>query len=67
VAPPSQPVYVNDPSLPAGTVKQTDTARRGMDITVYRLIEVDGQQRPPEAFFTRFKAWPNVFVRGTGT
>jgi vancomycin resistance protein YoaR len=66
VPPPSQPVYLTDSSVPAGTVKQTDTARRGMDITVYRVIEVDGQQQPPEAFFTRFKAWPNVFVRGTG-
>ncbi|MEN9936860.1 MAG: hypothetical protein RLZZ387_3439 [Chloroflexota bacterium] len=66
VPPPAQAVYTTDPGLPAGTVKQTDTARRGMDITVYRVIEENGQQRQPELFFTRFKAWPDVFVRGTG-
>lgn len=66
VAPPAQPVYVNDATLPAGTVRQTDTARRGMDISVYRVITVNGIQQTPELFFTRFKSWPNVFVRGTG-
>jgi vancomycin resistance protein YoaR len=67
IAPPAQPVYVTDPSLPAGTVKQTDHARRGMDITVYRVIEVAGKKQPPETFFTRFKSWPDVFVRGLGS
>jgi vancomycin resistance protein YoaR len=63
---PEQPEVVFDPSLPAGTVKQTDTARKGMDITVYRVISESGQQKVPEAFFTHFKAWPDVYVKGTG-
>jgi vancomycin resistance protein YoaR len=66
VAPPAEPVIVTDSSEPAGTVKQTDTARKGMDITVYRVITENGVEKPPEPFFTRFKAWPNVFVKGTG-
>ena len=53
-------------SLPAGSVKQTDHARKGMDIAVYRVITANGVQQAPETFYTRFKAWPNVFVRGTG-
>ncbi|KAB8144850.1 vanomycin resistance protein VanB [Chloroflexia bacterium SDU3-3] len=64
--PPSEPRVINDASLPSGTYKQTDTARRGMDIAVYRVITERGEQREPEPFYTRFKAWPNVFVRGTG-
>jgi vancomycin resistance protein YoaR len=67
VPPPSRPVYVTDASLPAGTVKQTDTARKGMDIAVYRVIEEGGTKREPELFFTRFKSWPDVFVRGIGS
>ncbi|HEU5101085.1 MAG TPA: peptidoglycan binding domain-containing protein [Roseiflexaceae bacterium] len=63
---PDEPVIVTDNTLPAGTVKQTDTARRGMDITVYRVITENGVEKAPEPFFTRFKAWPNVFVKGTG-
>jgi vancomycin resistance protein YoaR len=66
VAPPDEPVIVTDNSLAAGTVKQTDHARKGMDITVYRVITENGVEKPPEPFFTRFKAWPNVFVKGTG-
>jgi vancomycin resistance protein YoaR len=63
---PDEPVIVTDNTIPAGTVKQTDTARKGMDITVYRVITDNGVEKPPEPFFTRFKAWPNVFVKGTG-
>jgi vancomycin resistance protein YoaR len=63
---PDEPVIVTDNTIPAGTVKQTDTARKGMDITVYRVITENGVEKPPEPFFTRFKAWPNVFVKGTG-
>ena len=58
VPPPSEPVVVTDNTIPAGTVKQTDHARRGMDITVYRVITENGVEKPPEPFFTRFKAWP---------
>jgi len=65
VPPPAKPVYITDAALPAGTVRQTDRARRGMDISVYRVITENGIQQPPELFFTRFKAWPDVFVRGT--
>lgn len=66
VPPPASPVYTTDSSLPSGTLKQTDTARRGMDISVYRVITENGVRKPAELFFTRFKAWPDVFVRGTG-
>jgi vancomycin resistance protein YoaR len=66
VPPPDEPVIVTDSSVPAGTVKQTDHARKGMDITVYRVITENGVEKPPEPFFTRFKAWPNVYVKGTG-
>lgn len=63
---PSTPVYVEDASRPAGTVFQSDVARQGRDIVVHRIIEKDGVEVESTAFFTRFKPWPNVFVRGTG-
>lgn len=67
VPPPAEPVYITDPALPAGTLKQTDVARQGMDISVYRVIEDANGKHAPEEFFTRFKAWPDVFVRGIGS
>lgn len=66
VSPPASPVYVDDPGRPAGTVYQSDVARSGRDIVVYRSIIENGVEVRRDSFFTRFKAWPNVFVRGTG-
>lgn len=63
---PSEPVYLDDASLPAGTVHQSDTARGGRDITVDRVITRGGAEVSRDSFFTRFRAWPNIFVRGTG-
>lgn len=63
---PSQPLYINDPSRPAGSVYQSDVARNGRDIVIYRSIFKDGEEMRRDTFFTRFRAWPNVYVRGTG-
>lgn len=63
---PRQPKYVNDPTLPRGTVKQTDTARGGMDVRVGRIVKSGDKVLYKDTFFSRFKAWPNIFVRGTG-
>jgi vancomycin resistance protein YoaR len=63
---PSAPVYIDDPSKPAGYVSQTDAARDGRDITVYRVIYENGGEVSREPFHTHFRAWPNVYVRGTG-
>jgi len=63
---PNDPVYVDDPSLPQGTVKQSDKARDGMNIVVYREIIRDGKADPSEEFATSFAPWPNIYLRGTG-
>ncbi|MBC8075946.1 MAG: VanW family protein, partial [Chloroflexales bacterium] len=65
-AAPASPRVIDDSSKPAGYYQQTDTARGGRDIVVYRTVTVNGVRGESEAFWTRFKAWPNVFVRGTG-
>lgn len=63
---PTKPRYVNDPKLPAGTFKQTDTARGGMDVRVGRVVKRDGKVLYEDTFFSRFQPWPNIYVRGTG-
>lgn len=63
---PADPVYVDDPSLPQGKVKQSDKARDGMNIVVYREIIRDGKADPSEEFATSFAPWPNIYLRGTG-
>lgn len=59
--PPSQPVYVADPSRPRGSPRQSDTARGGMDITFTRIIKQDGMEVQRNTFVTRFRPWPNIF------
>jgi vancomycin resistance protein YoaR len=66
VAAPSEPVYVDDATRASGTLYQSDVARSGRDIIVYRVLVENGVEIAREQFFTRFKAWPNIFVRGTG-
>ncbi len=58
---PTAPVCVENPDLPVGYSHQTDWARDGVDVLVYRKIMVGGQQVSSEAFYSHFKAWPNVF------
>jgi vancomycin resistance protein YoaR len=63
---PPQPKYIDDPSLPAGTVQQTDMARGGMDVRVGRRVLQNGVVVGEDVFFSRFQPWPNIFVRGSG-
>jgi vancomycin resistance protein YoaR len=58
--------YVDDATLPAGTVKQTDTARGGMDVRVGRIVKQGSTILYQDTFFSRFQPWPDIFVRGTG-
>ncbi len=61
---PSKAVYVNDPTLPRGTLKKTDFARPGLKVEVYRTVRVNGAVFSNDTFPTEFKPWPNIFVRG---
>jgi vancomycin resistance protein YoaR len=63
---PRRPLYLNDPTLPRGTFKQTDWARPGMHVQVYRTVQDNGQVMRQDTFDTVFEPWPNIYVRGTG-
>jgi vancomycin resistance protein YoaR len=64
---PTQPVYVNDPQQPFGKTKQTDTARGGMTIKVWRVIKQNGVEVGRRLFLTKFQPWPNIFVKNPKT
>jgi vancomycin resistance protein YoaR len=59
---PSAPKIVTDPKQPFGTSRQSDHARGGMTIAVYRTITENGVRKQPELFQTTFRAWPNIYV-----
>jgi vancomycin resistance protein YoaR len=66
VPPPASPVYIDDPSQPSGYTYQSDAARSGRDITIHRIIKENGVEVARDTFYTHFKAWPNIYIRGTG-
>jgi vancomycin resistance protein YoaR len=59
---PTAPKIVTDPKQPFGTSRQSDRARGGMTIAVYRTITENGVRKAPELFKTNFRAWPNIYV-----
>ncbi len=63
---PTKSVTVDDPKLPRGTFRQTDWAQPGLVVEVYRDVWEHGTLVRRDTFPTTFKAWPNIFVRGTG-
>jgi vancomycin resistance protein YoaR len=64
---PTTPRYIDDPSLPKGVVKQTDTARGGLDVRIERIVRQGGEVLFSDAFTSSFQPWPNIYVRGTGS
>ena len=59
---PSAAKIVTDRKQPVGTSRQSDHARGGMTIAVYRTITENGVPKRPELFQTTFRAWPNIYV-----
>lgn len=60
---PAEPVYIDDPAQPLGTVKQTDMARGGMNIEIWRIVKQDGVEVRRARFLTQFQPWPNIFLK----
>jgi vancomycin resistance protein YoaR len=63
---PTKPVYIDDPALPVGTLRHTDIAQEGLEVSVGRRVIAGDQVLREDAFVTRFAPWPNIYVRGTG-
>ncbi|WP_029215612.1 VanW family protein [Kallotenue papyrolyticum] len=64
---PTKPVYIDDPEIPVGQFKQTDMARGGMEIEIWRIVKQDGQVVRRELFRTKFEAWPNIYLKNPKT
>ncbi|MFO7918754.1 MAG: VanW family protein [Anaerolineae bacterium] len=60
---PGEPVLEEDPSLPPGERRQVERSHAGVDVTVYRIIEEEGQETKEE-FFSRYKPWPARYLIG---
>ncbi|HVT01288.1 MAG TPA: VanW family protein [Patescibacteria group bacterium] len=67
VAPAPPDVYQDDPTLPAGTIKQVDFAAPGAKSVFTRTVTRDGKEIINDTFVSVYKPWQAVFLRGTKT
>ena len=58
------PIYEEDPTLPAGTMKQVDWAKDGLDVRVTRQVTESGQLLHNDTIFSRYNPWQDVFKVG---
>jgi vancomycin resistance protein YoaR len=64
--PPPDDVYVDDPTLPAGEVKHVEYAAWGAKVYFNYKVTRDGEEIYKKTFYSNFRPWGNVYMRGTG-
>jgi len=58
--------YVDDPTLPAGTIKQVDFRSGGAKASFDWKVTKDGKTLHQKSFYSNYRSWQAVFLRGTG-
>lgn len=66
-SPPPPDLYQDDPTLPAGTVKQTDFAASGAKVDFNYKVKRGDQILSEQTFFSNYRPWQAVYLRGTKT
>ena len=65
VSAPPEDLYVDDPTLPAGQVKQIDFKAWGAKVTFNYAVEKNGETIYERTFLSNYRPWQAVFLRGT--
>ena len=65
VAPPED-LYVDDPTLPEGTIKQIDYKAWGAKAVFDYSVERNGKTIIDKTYVSNYRPWQAVFLRGTG-
>jgi len=66
VVKPEEDLYIDDPTLPAGTVKQTEHRANGAKVTFNYLVQRGGETIYKKTFISNYRPWQAVYLRGTG-
>lgn len=64
VAPPED-LYIDDPTLPVGTVQQIDYKAWGAKVSFNYTVTRGGETIYKKAFYSNYRPWQAVFLRGT--
>ncbi len=65
VTPPPPDLYQDDPTLPLGRVKQVDWAAWGAKASFDYRVTRNGETLQNTTFYSNFRPWQAVFLRGT--
>jgi vancomycin resistance protein YoaR len=63
--PPPPDLYQDDPTLPQGTVKQVDWRAWGAKVAFDWKVVRNGQNLQERTFYSQYKPWQAIFLRGT--
>lgn len=64
--PPPPDLYQDDPTLPAGVVKQVDWKAWGAKVSFDWQVVRGGEVLQEKTFYSNYRPWQAVFLRGTG-
>ncbi len=65
VSEPAEDLYIDDPTLPAGTVKQIEHKAWGSKVRFNYTVTRDGEEIYQKTFLTNYRPWQAVYLRGT--
>ena len=64
--PPPPDQYVDDPNIAAGIVKQVEHSAWGAKVVFEQKVTKGGELIFSKKFFSTYKPWANVYLKGTG-
>lgn len=64
--PPPDDLYQDDPTLPAGTIKQVDFKAWGAKVVFNYKVENAGKTTFNKTFVSNYQPWQAIYSRGTG-
>lgn len=63
---PAEDLYIDDPTLPAGTIKQIEHKAWGARVTFTYKVVRNGERLIDRTFVSNYRPWQAVYLRGTG-
>ncbi len=66
VSSPPEDLYQDDPTLPAGTIKQIDWKAWGAKVTFNYKVTKNGKEIINKTFISNYKPWQAIYLKGTG-
>lgn len=66
ISPALPTVYQDDPTLPVGTLKQTDFSAAGATVTFRYSVTKGNETIFQKTFVSNYRPWAAVYLRGTG-